>query len=133
MDYSSSNKYTWTQNLIQAGSGRDVVAISNLFIHNYIPDQTLFRAVGVVERLQKAIATPRAHESQDFLQETYEYFRKVVIGPSIASFPMISAKAVCETTGELIGVSLVSLEVAADSHWLQSKYAMLFLIISYTV
>ena len=113
------------QILFEPIRGEDVAAISNLYIHNYIPDQTLFRALGVGERLRQALATPDAQESQAFMRETHKYIMGVLIGPSIASIPMVSFKAVCETTGELIGVSLAKVKAVADTPWLKAKYLFL--------
>ena len=109
------------QILFQPIQAEDVAAISDLYLHNYIEDQTLFRALGVGQRLRQALATPTSPESQAFLRETYEYLMGILIGPSVASVPIVSVKAVCETTGELIGASLATVEAVADSHWFKTK------------
>ena len=84
----------------------DLAPISNLLLHNYIPDQRIFRAIGSGERLRLALATPNSRASEAFLRETHEYLLRKQIDPAIKSVPNVSFKVVCKTNGELIGVSL---------------------------
>lgn len=83
----------------------DSSAILKLLLHNYIPDQTLFRALGSAKRLEYAMSNPEARESQAFLRETYEFLEQEIIRPSLDSEPIVSFKAVCQATGEIIGVT----------------------------
>ena len=83
----------------------DYTTLSNLLLHNYIPDQTLFRALGSGKRLQDALSNPEVPESQAFLRETHGFLKHEIICPCLESKPIVSFKAVCETTGEIIGVS----------------------------
>ena len=94
------------QILFEPVRAKDFAPISNLLLHNFIPDQHFFRALGSGERLRLALATPNSRASEAFLRETHEYLWRKQMGPAIESVPNVSFKVMCKTNGELIGVSL---------------------------
>lgn len=65
----------------------------------FIPDNPLFRALGCAEELESIPIDKRCEKTGYFLKEKY-------IKPALASEPNVSFKAVCEVTGEIVGLSL---------------------------
>ena len=106
----------------------DFASLSNFLLHYYIPDQPFYRVLGSGDRLRRALATPESQESAAFMRETQDYLRRglPLFGPAIKSVPNVSFKAICETNGELIGVSLANVMNMKTGEGIEIEYVFNF-------
>ena len=91
----------------------NIIQLESFLIMHYLPDDPLFNAIGSDENLREAQKSDSQLNTK-FIEETKEFLHTTFIGPSFDSHPMVSFKVICESTGELVAVSLANIQYLDD-------------------
>lgn len=87
---------------------KDIIQLESFLISQYLPDDPLFRAIGCKSKLA-SIQTDDTL-SLSFMRQTKEFLHSTFIQPSLNSTPIVSFKAICESSGVWVALSLANMQ-----------------------